>query len=495
MTVPPTAGPADHAPGLELLFATPPPEGTVACPIAGTLPADLHGTWRVNGPARFARGDIQYRHWLDGDGYVAAVHFGRDQGGVDQPGADRLATFTGRFVRSRKWVEEEACGQARYRTFATTFPGDRLARTGLATPVNVSIYPFAGKLLAFGEQGLPWSLDPITLETLGEEDFARLSAITPFSAHPAFDPSTGEMVNFGISFAADRPILQLFVFAADGTLRDRFRLPLAAPYSVHDFALSPRFATFHLAPYLLDVAALLHGGASVLDSLSWRPELGSRLLVVDRRDGRQVLDLPLPAPSGTRYCLHHVNAFEEGDRLVLDLLELEEPVYPDYQVLPDLFTAVAPTHPVRLVVDLAGGRLAERHEIPYRLAADFPAHHPALRGQRCRSSFMLAIAATGQPGRKFFDQLVALDWETLGVAATWTAPAGHYLGGEPVVIPSREGDLVVCQEHHAAAGTSRLLIFAATAIASGPQATIPFPWPLPPGFHACWTATGSTGAR
>jgi hypothetical protein len=35
----------------------------------------------------------------------------------------------------------------------------------LASPVNVSVYPVAGRLLAFGEQGLPWELDPVTLET------------------------------------------------------------------------------------------------------------------------------------------------------------------------------------------------------------------------------------------------------------------------------------------------------------------------------------------
>jgi carotenoid cleavage dioxygenase-like enzyme len=253
---------------------------------------------------------------------------------------------------------------------------------------------------------------------------------------------------------------------------------------VHDFALSPRCAAFYLAPYLLDVAALLEQGSTVLDSLSWRPELGTRLRVVARDDGRTIVDLPL----GERYCLHHVNAFEDGDRLVLDLLELEEPVYRDYQGLPELFVGVAPTHPVRLSVDLTAGRLLSRREIPLRWAADFPTHHPALRGRRCRSSFMLAIAATGQTGRKFFDRLVGLDWEELAVAQTYAARPGCYLGGDPVVAPTPEGDFVLCQEHDPVAGRSSLLLFAATELARGPIAAVPLAGALPPGFHAGWTA-------
>jgi all-trans-8'-apo-beta-carotenal 15,15'-oxygenase len=476
----------DHAPLLERLFATPPPATEARCTVDDGLPEPLDGTYVVNGPARFSRGAQAYQNWLDGDGYVAAVRFGRSRPSDDGAGT---ASFTGSFVHSRKWVDEEAAGRTLYRTFGTSFPGDRLARTGLASPVNVSVYPFAGKLLAFGEQGLPWSLDPVTLVTRGEEDFGRLSAITPFSAHPAFDVASGEMWNFGISFAADRPLLQLFAFNADGTLRERWRLPLPHPYSVHDFALSPRFVAFHLAPYLLDVGALLATGANVIDSLHWRPELGSRLLVVARATGGVVLDLALPGASASRYCLHHVNAWEDGDRLVLELLELEEPVYPDYQVLPDLFEKVAPSHPVRLVVDLAAGRIVERQEIPYALAADFPAHHPARRGRRCRQSFHLAITATGRPGRKFFDQLVALDWDTMAVEASWTAPPGIYLGGEPVVVPGTAGDWVLCQEHDPQRGTARLLVFAASSIAAGPCTAVSLPHPIPPGFHATWMPT------
>ena len=52
-------------------------------------------------------------------------------------------------------VEEDAAGRFLYRTFGTAFPGDKTLRNVmLQPPVNVSVYPYAGKLLAFGEQSL-----------------------------------------------------------------------------------------------------------------------------------------------------------------------------------------------------------------------------------------------------------------------------------------------------------------------------------------------------
>jgi carotenoid cleavage dioxygenase len=251
---------------------------------------------------------------------------------------------------------------------------------------------------------------------------------------------------------------------------------------------------------------MIEDGATVLDALSWQPERRSRLLVVDLASGEPVASVPI----GARYCLHHVDCFERDGRLVVDVLELEEPVYGDYQVMPDLFTAVAPAHPVRLVVDLAKGELAGREEIPYALAADFPAHDPLLTGRPYRRFWMLAISQTGRPGRKFLDQLVAVDWEGGGVAGVYQAPPGRYLGGEPVFVgdpagarpraPSaahaggsaagpaadRRDGVIVCQELDAAARRADFLLFDAADVTRGPIARLPLPGAIPPCFHASW---------
>lgn len=473
----------DFAPGLEKALLHVPAEGRHRLQADGDVPSWLRGSYWMNGPARFVRGDFQYRHWLDGDGMVCRLAFGDD--GI---------SLIHRFVRSHKLSDEEAAGRPLYRTFGTAFDGDRLVhRVAIASPVNVSIYPFAGRVLAFGEQGLPWELDPETLQTLGEHTFGRrLNAVSPFSAHPNFDPETGEMVNFGVSFAAAQPTLTLYNFTPGGELERRQRLPLAEPVSMHDFGLSPRYAVFYAAPYLLDVAALMRAGATIQDALSWQPERGSRLLVVDRASGEQVANLAI----GARFCLHHVNCFEEGDRLIVDVLELEEPAYKDYQPMPDLFLDVAPAHPVRLVVDVPGQRLVERRETAYDLASDFPALDPALSGRRYRHFWMLSIGATGQPGRKFFDRLVRVDMAEGRIDGFFQSPARRLLGGEPVYVPrpgrapGEPAGVVLCQQFDTTAAdpqsASSFLLFDAADLERGPIARIPLPTPLHLGFHTYW---------
>ena len=127
--------------------------------------------------------------------------------------------FTNRFVRSHKFVAEETAGRPIFRTFGTAFEADQIKRgIALESPVNVSVYPYGGRLLAFGEQGLPWELDPLTLETRGVFTFGdRLNDVSPFSAHPKFDPATGEMFNFGVSFSATQPRLNVYRFGAHAT--------------------------------------------------------------------------------------------------------------------------------------------------------------------------------------------------------------------------------------------------------------------------------------
>jgi carotenoid cleavage dioxygenase-like enzyme len=235
--------------------------------------------------------------------------------------------------------------------------------------------------------------------------------------------------------------------------------------------------------------ALMAGGP-VIDALAWRPERGSRLLVVSRDGGEQVASIPI----GESYCLHQVNCYEEGDRLVVDVLELEEPVYPDYQPMPDLFGEVAPARPVRLVVDLAKGTLERREELAYRLAADFPAIDTRRSGRPYRRFWVLSIGATGRPGRKFFDRLECIDWDEGGVCSAWQAPAGRYLGGEPIFLGDPEatetgldrGGAVICQELDPAAGTACFLIFDSGDLARGPLARLPLRSPIPPGFHAAF---------
>lgn len=484
------SGPADHAPLLERAFASEPSEGTLPIlRIDGDLPPSLTGTYYLNGPARFAAGSVRYRNWLDGDGMVIAARFA--PASSEAPPSVHVQQ---RFVQTTKLAQEREAGAALYRTFGTRFEGDRIVHGAIvASPVNLSAYPFAGRLLAFGEQGQPWELDEETLHTRGPGTFdGAVGAATPFSGHPKVDPHTGELVTFGVSFAAQEPTLHLFRFGPDGTLALRARQRLPYPASIHDFALADRHAVFHVAPYLLDLAEL-RAGSTVLEALSWEPARGSRLLVLDRRDGALVADVPI----GEGYCLHLLNASEEGTRLTVDLLELDSPVYPDYHELPDLFAESPAGRAVRYDVDLGGNRLLRRLETPDLGTPDFPTLDRRRATLGNRDGWVLQVSEAGVPGRKFFDRLLHVRWDEAEVAGEWHCAPPTYLAGEPAFAPApgatQSNAVLVVPLWDAAADRSALALFDPFAVAAGPRATVWLQARMPLGFHSFWSPAAPAG--
>lgn len=467
----------DHAPGLEKCFQFDVVEGQYEISgISGRVPEWLRGEYTVNGPARFERAGMRYKHWLDGDGMVCALRF--HESGV---------RFANRFVSTPKLQDETAAGRFVYRGFGTAFAGDRLHRgVMLEPPSNVSVYRLGRRLLAFGEQALPLELDPETLETFGEFDFhGKLNDVSPFAAHPKFDPATGHMFNFGVTFAAAKPTVTLYEFDAEAHLLRRARYPIDLPHSNHDFGISSRHAVFFMSPLIMDFGRFIEAEISVMEALSWEPERGSYLLIVPREGSRA--GQAIRAAAGNGYCLHLINCFEQGEILNVDILELDAPVYGEYQVIPDLFTTVAPCRPVRFRVDLKTGQLVQRMAMAYDRTPDFPSIDNRLAGQAYSDFWMLGIAEAGKPGRKFFNQLARGEWAHGKVTQIFQAGPGEYLGGEPVFAgnPSNPHEGVVIVEHFDTnANRCEFLLFDAFDVSEGPIARLPLKHPIHPGFHA-----------
>ena len=465
----------DCAPLLERVFLFDAVESSYqVTDIKGEIPPWLRGCYYINGPARFHRGELRYKHWLDGDGMVCALNFGQE--GV---------RFTNRFVRTPKFVEEEAAGRAIYRTFGTAFPGDKLRRNVmLEPPVNVSVYPFAGTLLALSEQSLPFELDPVTLETRREYDFhGSLNGISPFAAHAKFDPANGHMVNFGVAFSPGKPLLHVFEFDPAGHLVRRRRHPLRYQHSNHDFGLSSNYTTFYLSPLIMDFDKFWNERISVMESLSWEPERGSYILVAPRESKTEQ---SFEVPAGPGKCLHLINCFDGEGMLTVDLLELEAPVYPEYETVPDLFSTLSRCRPVRYRISLKERALVEKIAMSYDLGPDFASIDKQLTCQPYDDFWMLGISATGKPGRKFFDQLAHGRWSVGAVDDVFQTESGVYLGGEPVFVPhpkDRRQGIVIIEQIDARHDTGGFLLFDSSNVARGPVAQIGLRHKIHPGFH------------
>jgi len=276
--------------------------------------------------------------------------------------------------------------------------------------------------------------------------------------------------------------LNLYRFGAAGQLIYRKRLPLDVARSIHDFGLSQSYVIFYLSPYILNMESLVHG-ETLMDALRWEPERGSCLLIVSRETGEQSAVVLV----GNRYCLHFINCFEHEGRLMVDVLELDHPIYDQYQLVPDLFTGVCKGRPVRFEINVADQERMSTALIDYQLAPDFPSIIPREFTRPYQDFWMLGISATGKRGRKFFDQLAHARWDCTKACDVYHAPRLHYLGGEPIFVGNPDNEkagAIICQLFDAESQRSSFAIFDAYKVSRGPIAVLRLKQPIHLGFHA-----------
>ncbi len=110
---------------------------------------------------------------------------------------------------------------------------------------NTSPIWHAGRLLASKEDGLPYEVDPETLDTRGRFDWNGKLKTRTVSAHPKVDPLTGEMLFYGYESAGDGSRDMSFCVAGpDGELISEEWFEAPYPGMVHDFAITADYAVF-----------------------------------------------------------------------------------------------------------------------------------------------------------------------------------------------------------------------------------------------------------
>jgi carotenoid cleavage dioxygenase-like enzyme len=106
---------------------------------------------------------------FNGDGSVSAFRF--ENGHVD---------FRQRYVHTDRFKAD-----------------NEMVKGIIRTASNTNIIFWRGVLLAIKEDGPPFAMDPVTLETIGRYDFDGQVQSPTFTAHPKFDPDSGEMICYG----------------------------------------------------------------------------------------------------------------------------------------------------------------------------------------------------------------------------------------------------------------------------------------------------------
>jgi carotenoid cleavage dioxygenase-like enzyme len=442
--------------------------------IDGDMPKALHGTLYRNGPnPQFApRGPY---HWFDGDGMIHAFHF--ENGRV---------SYLNRWVRTPKWLTEHEAGESLFGGLDNPRDTDpRVAKLN-STTANTNIVWHAGRLMALEEGHAPFRLDPASLAPKGFETYGD-KVKGPFTAHPKFDPQTGEMIFFGYSAKGPfTPFVSLHIADKDGNITRAEMLEIPFASMIHDFAVTKSWIIVPVFP----LTGSLERAKSGRPPFAWEPDKGTHIAFVPR-DGTVagVKWVTLPPC----YVFHAMNHYDTIDgRTVIDVMKYDvAPLFPR----PDGSASTKAPSPSRLFrwsFDLVGkGKAFHELQLDERVS-EFPRIDDRLAMADYRHGWAVTANTADSPrDREQGRQLTHYDVKS-GKDADWRPARGDHVG-EPVFVPrsldTAEGDgWVLSVIYRAAEARSDLAVFEATNIARGPVALAHLSGKVPAGFHGNWRA-------
>ena len=441
-------------------------------PLQGEFPDALDGTLYRNGPnPQFA--PRERYHWFLGDGMIHAF---RVAGGK--------VSYRNRFVRTPRFELERGAGRALFGAFGNPMTTDPSAQGTDSGVANTNIVSHAGRLFALEEAHHPFELDPVTLAPKGYEHFGG-KITNRFTAHPKFDPETGEMIAFGYSangFFTDD--IGYCVFDREGRLSraDVFR----APYSsmIHDFMVTKHHVLFPVLPLTGSMSRAMSGKPAY----AWEPDKGSHIGVLDRREPNGRIRWFQGPPS---YVFHPMNAWEEDGRIIAHVMRYAAaPLFPNADgSRGDDKLAVASLW--RWTFDLKGDRDTYTEEPLDDLLGEFPRFDERRSGLPYRHGYYAFYEPARRAATGSFTGLAHLDLQT-GSRRLWRTPDGDAVS-EPVFVPrsadAPEGDgFLLAVAFRGATRTSDLLCFDTAAIDKGPIGTAMLSSRMPYGFHGNWVA-------
>jgi carotenoid cleavage dioxygenase-like enzyme len=442
--------------------------------VIGEIPADLDGVY-VRNTENPVHAPIGMYHPFDGDGMIHIMAF-----------KDGRATYRNRFIRTKGFEAEAAAGEALWAGLAE-HPA-KSKRPGWGAPGSLKdssstdVVVHAGQILStFYQCGEGYRLDPLTLEQHGAEAWVPADGI---SAHPKVDEATGELLFFNYSKQA--PYMHYGVVGPDNRLKHYIPIPLPGPRLPHDMAFTKRFSIFADLPLFWDPELLPKG----YHAARFYRDLPTRFAIVPRFGQPQDIRWFEARPC---FVLHFMNAYEEGDEIVLDGYFQEDPQPPPLEGFgPKLgqMMAYLDEHSMkprlyRWRFNLKTGAVKEG-PLDDRIL-EFGSFNQQVSGSKGRYLY----STTSKPGWFLFTGVVKHDLET-GGSQTLSFGDGRY-GSEAPFAPrvggvDEDDGYLVSFVTDMNEDLSECVLMDAKDIAAGPVCRIRLPHRISSGTHATWAS-------
>ena len=444
--------------------------------LAGVVPQDLDGIYLRNtqNPVFPA---LERYHPFDGDGMLHMVSFAQGQ-----------VAYRNRFIATKGLGAELERGQ---RLWAGLMEDPALsqrpgwgAHGAIKDASSTDVVVHAGRALTtYYQCGEGYRLDPQTLEQQGIPSWSPLDGI---SAHCKVDEHNGELLFFNYSKHA--PYMHYGVVDRNDKLVHYVPVPLPGPRLPHDMAITENFAILNDFPLFWD-PELLKLGKHVV---RFHRDLPSRFAVIPRRGQPEDIRWFEAEPT---FVLHFLNAYEEGDEIVLDGYFQDEPMPRNFDGAPAGYERMMSyldqykmgTHLHRWRFNLRTGKTTEQRLDERVLEFGMFNQRYATRPYR------YAYSAVQVPGLFLFNGYVKHDLQT-GESWQITLPEGQFASEAPFAprlgATAEDDGYLVSFITNENTQRSEVVLIDCQRFAEGPVCRIALPHKLCSGTHACW-ASGS----
>ncbi len=391
-------------------------------PVKGTIPGWLNGTLFRNGPGTFELANEAYRHWFDG---LAMLH--------KFVIADGRVTYSNKFLHCAAYDEAMATGRVRYSEFATDPTRSRLGKIfavfdqRITDSAKVNLAKIAGKYLALGETSKQLEFDPKTMDTLGVFYYEKRYKQHITTVHPQFDFAENTVYQLVTRFSRVSHYRFLRIFS-DGRTEVVGEIPVSQPSYLHSFGLSPNYLILTEYPLVVQPLALLFQIKPFIENFKWQPKRGTVFHIMERATGKVIARIK----TDPFFAFHHINAFEQGEELVVDMNS-----YPDAEVIKAFYLdrMRRPDYEIpfgdlrRYRIDLKAKTI--RQEILSDECLELSNFDYQRHQFDGNYRFVYGVSVNKQKRQGFYNQLVKFDLQG-GQTKIWFD--GHSYPGEPIFV-------------------------------------------------------------
>ncbi len=442
--------------------------------VIGKIPSDIDGVY-VRNTENPVLEPIGNYHPFDGDGMLHVMSF-----------KDGKAEYRNRFIRTKSFVAEQETGEAIWTGIANDPELSKRPGWGAQGHVKDSsstdVVIHAGEILStFWQCGDGYRLDPYTLEQRGTESWTPLDGI---SAHPKVDESTGELLFF--NYSKHPPYQHYGVVDKNNKLIHYTAVPTPGPRLPHDMAFTKNYSILVDLPLFWDPELLKNGRHHA----RYYPDTPTRFGIIPRYGNAEDVQWFEAKPT---YVLHWMNAYEDGDEIVLDGYFQENP---DPQPLPNMPKPVgklmanidensfqSKLHRWRF--NLKTGAVSEEH-LDDRIL-EFGSFNQQYAGRKARYLY----STWTKPGWFLFSGIVKHDFDS---GESWSLPFGEdRFGSEAPFAPrvnakDEDDGYLVSFITDMKKNRSGCILVDAKDIEAGPVCQIILPHRICSGTHATWAS-------